>query len=144
MGEVKRTVSSLVRMLETKQKEAKSLVDVIDKLESCLEQRPKELLTRSLDRLLWKIKQEAAARTGHQLVAIIDRNERIVRIGETYDKDSDAWLKRLRSEGFTVATMDELSPLIDSLKSEVAKGRLMRSMEFLKQNRGLLRGSHRS
>lgn len=135
MGAVKDAASGLIRMLERKRKEAERLPATIDKLEKHLQERPKEIVRRSLDLLLWKIDDEAgeAARTGRLPVAIIGHKGRIT-IGKTSHKDSAPWLKRLKSEGFSIATVDELSLLIESLKSEVASGKLMRAIEFLNEN----------
>ncbi|MBA7485548.1 hypothetical protein ES707_21096 [subsurface metagenome] len=60
MGEVTRVVSNLVQMLDRDQKEAKSLAGIIDELQSYLEEESKTIIEESLDRLLSRIRAEAA------------------------------------------------------------------------------------
>jgi len=134
MGEVKRVVSNLVEMLDRGQKEAGSLVDPMHRLQSYLEEEPKNILQASLDRLLSRIRAEAVKITRGSIVVLVSP-EGMVTVGETYsDENSDPRLRRLKSQGFRVMRLDRFSYLIDSLKSEVADGILIPVIEFLRAN----------
>ena len=133
MAEVKRVVSNLLQTLEVRQKEAVSLVDVIHQLQSYLDAESKSIVQGGLDRLLVRIRVEAAKRTAG-LVVVLVSPEGWVTAGNTYNINSDSWLERLKSQGFRIMRLDEFSSFIQSLKSEVAEGNLMPIIEFLKAN----------
>ena len=140
MGEVKRVVSNLVEMLDRGQKEAGSLVDPMHRLQSYLEEEPKNILQGSLDRLLSRIRAEAAKITSGLVVVLVSPAGRVSVDSVTYfDENSDPWLRRLKSEGFQVMRLDSFSSLIQSLKSEVAEGNLVPIIEFLRANTKLER-----
>ena len=134
MAEVKRVVSSLMQMLDREQKEAKSLVDTMHELQGYLEEEWNTIICGSLDRLLGTIRAEAAKITRGSVVVLISPELR-VSVGETYsDGDSDPWLKRLKSQEFSILTLPGFSYFIQSLKSEVVEGNWMPVIEFLRAN----------
>ena len=134
MGQVKDVVSSLVQMLDSGVEEAKSWVDTMHSLQSYLEEEPKTIIHESLDRLLSRIRMEAAKKTIGSVVVVVSPEGR-VSVGETYgDEESDPWLRRLKSQGFRVMRLDGFSSLIQSLKSEVAEGNCLPVIHFLRAN----------
>ena len=134
MSEVKRVVSNLVLMLDRGQKEAKILVEPMHQLQSYLEEAIKTAIQESLDRLLSRIRAEAANITWGSVVVLVSPEGRVT-VGKTYtDEDSDPWLKRLKSQDFCVLRLPGFSYFIHSLKTEVAEGNLMPVIEFLRAN----------
>jgi len=59
MGKVKDVVSNLVQMLDSGVEEAKSLVGIMDELQSYLEEESTAIICESLDRLLDRVRMEA-------------------------------------------------------------------------------------
>ena len=133
MRAVKEKVRDLMNMLDRESRQAKSLVDTMHQLQTCLEQESKTIIHGSLDRLLVRIKAEAAKRTSG-LVVVLVSPEGWVSVGETYNINSDSWLERLKSQGFWILRLDEFSSFIDSLKSEVAGGNSIPVIAFLRAN----------
>jgi len=138
MGEVKRVVSNLVEMLDRGQKEAGSLIDPMHRLQSYLEEEPKNILQASLDRLLGTINADAAKITGGKITrwsaVVLVSPEGEVSVRETYDINSDSWLERLKAKGFSILTLEQFRAFIQSFKSEVAEGNLILVIEFLRAN----------
>lgn len=135
MGEVKRVASNLVQMLDGAQKEAQSLAGVMDELQGYLEEEPQTIIEESLDQLSSRIRSEAAKITRGAVVVLVSPEGRVT-VDKTYsDEDSDPYLGRLKSQGFTVLALPAFSYFIKSLKSEVAKGNLIPVIEFLRENR---------
>ena len=133
MGEVKHVVSNLVQMLDRDQKEAKSLAGIIDELQSYLEEESKTIIEESLDRLLSRIGAEAAKIiSGSGLVLVSPEGRTSVK--ENYHIHSDFWLERLKSQGFSILTLEQFRAFVQSLKSEVADGNLIPVIEFLRAN----------
>ncbi|MBA7467963.1 hypothetical protein ES707_03203 [subsurface metagenome] len=133
MGEVKRVVSNLVQMLDRDQKEEKSLAGIIDELQSYLEEESKTVIQESLDRLLSRIRAEAAKiMSGSGVVLVSPKGTTSVE--ETYNIHSDFWLERLKSQGFSILTLEQFRSFVQSLKSEVAEENLMPVIEFLRAN----------
>lgn len=132
MDEVKRVVSDLVHILDAEQQEAQSLARIADQLQSCLKEKAESIVHESLDRLLTEIRAEAVGTTGNAVV-LISADGRCS-VGQSYDINSDSWLKRLRSQGFRTMRPDVFLSFVDSLKSEVAQGNVTRAIEFLKAN----------
>jgi len=133
MGEVKRVVSNLMQMLDSGQKEAESLAGIIDELQNYLDEESKTIIEESLDRLLSRIKAEAAKLirgSGGVLVS----PEGTTSVKETYNIHSDFWLERLKSEGFNILTLEQFGSFVQSLKSQVAEGNLVPIIEFLRAN----------
>ena len=134
MGKVKDVVSNLVQMLEASQKEAKSLVDTMHKLQSYLDAESKTIIQASIDRLLNTIRMEAAKRTTGSVVVIVSPEDRVT-VDVTYsDEDSDPYLKRLKSQDFSILRLASFSYFIESLKSEVAEGDCVPAIHFLRAN----------
>jgi len=133
MGKVKDAVSNTVQMLEVWQKEAESLVNPIDQLQSYLEEEPRTIIQESLDRLLSKIGAEAAKIISGSGVVLVSSEGR-VSVGETYNIHSDFWLERLKSKGFSILTLEQFGTFVQSLKAEVAEGNLVPIIEFLRTN----------
>ena len=133
MVKVKDVVSNTVQMLEVWQKEAESLVDTIDQLQSYLEEGPRTVIQESLDRLLSRIRAEAAKMISGSGVVLVSPEGK-VNVRETYHIHSDSWLQRLKSEGFTILTLEQFGAFVQSLKSEVADGNLIPVIEFLRAN----------
>ncbi len=134
MGEVKRVVSNLVQMLEASRKEAESLVGVMHELQSYLEEESKTIIQGSLDRLLSRIRAEAAKIT-RGLVVLLVAPEGMVTVDKTYsDENSDPYLRRLKSQDFHILKLPGFSHFIQSLKSQVAEGNLIPAIEFLRAN----------
>ena len=133
MGEVKDVVSNLTQMLDRGQKEAESLADIMDELQSYLDAESKTIIQESLDRLLNTIRAEAAKITGGSVVVLVSPEGR-VSVRETYDINSDFWLERLKSQGFSILTLEQFRFFVQSLKSEVAEGNLVPVIEFLRAN----------
>lgn len=133
MGAVKRATSQLLRMLDRQQKEAKRLPVIIDKLEEYLKKKPKEIIDWSLFLLQYRIEAEAAKRTP-RLPVIIVSPDSTVSLGDTNDVASDSWLKRLRSEGFSVLTLEQFQSFIKSLQLQVKQEDYMPAINFLKAN----------
>ncbi|TET86721.1 MAG: hypothetical protein E3J34_03310, partial [Dehalococcoidia bacterium] len=138
MGEVRDVVSNLVQTLDRGQKEAESLVDTMHRLQSYLEEEPKTIILGSLDRLLTTIRAESAKITGGKItrwsVVVLISPEGRSSVGETYDVNSDSWLERLKSQGFSILTLEQFRSFVQSLKSEVAEGNWVPAIEFLRAN----------
>ena len=133
MGKVKDVVANTVQMLEVWQKEAESLVDPINQLQNYLDEEPGIVIQASLDQLLSRIRAEVAKITRGSVVVLVSPEGRIS-VGETYDINSDSWLERLKSEGFSTLTLEQFRAFIQSLKSEVAGGNTIPIIEFLRAN----------
>ena len=133
MDEVKRVVSNLMQMLDGAQKEAESLAGIMDELQSYLDAESKTIIQESLDRLLNTIRAEATKITGGSVVVLVSPEGR-VSVRETYAINSDFWLERLRSQGFSILTLEQFRAFMQSLKSEVADENLIPVIEFLRAN----------
>ena len=133
MGAVKQAMSELVRMLNRRQKEAARLPVTLDRLENYLREEPKKIIRLSLFLLLTRIEEEAAKRT-RSLVVVLVSPDWMVSVGETYNVNSDSWLERLKSQGFSILSLEKFRSFIQSLKSEVAEGNLIPVIEFLRAN----------
>ena len=77
MGEVEREVSSLVQVLDRESKEAGDLVDPMHRLQSYLEEEPKNILQGSLDHLLSRIRAKATKITGELVVVLVSPEGRV-------------------------------------------------------------------
>ena len=108
------------------------------RLQSYLEEEPKTIILGSLDRLLTTIRAESAKITGGKItrwsVVVLVSPEGRSSVGETYDVNSDSWLERLKSQGFSILTLEQFRSFVQSLKSEVAEGDLIPVIEFLRAN----------
>ena len=134
MGQVKDVVSNLVQMLDSGVEEAKSLVETIHRLQSYLEEESKTIIHESLDRLLSAVRMEAAKITIGSVIVVVSPEGR-VSVGETYgDEESDPWLRRLKSQDFSVLRLPRFLYFIESLKSEVAEGNWIPAIHFLRAN----------
>jgi len=134
MGEVKLIVSNLMQMLDREQKKAKSLVEPMHQLQIYLEEESNTIICESLDRLLSRIRAEADNITRGSVVVLV-APEGMVTVGYTHsDEDSDSWLKRLKSQDFSILRPNSFSAFIKSLKSEVAEGNWIPVIEFLRAN----------
>ncbi|MBA7565103.1 hypothetical protein ES708_06778 [subsurface metagenome] len=133
MDKVKHVVSNLVQMLDRDQKGAKSLAGIIDELQSYLEEESKTIIEESLDRLLSRIRAEAAKIISGSGVVLVSP-EGTASVEETYNIHSDFWLERLKSQGFSILTLEQFRSFVQSLKSEVADGNLIPVIEFLRAN----------
>ena len=134
MGAVKEVVRNLMAMLDSGLEEAKSLADTMHQLQTYLMEDSKTIIQASLDRLLSAVRMEAAKRTIDSVVVVVSPEGR-VSVGETYgDEESDPWLRRLKSQDFSVLRLPRFSYFIESLKSEVAEGNWIPVIEFLKAN----------
>jgi len=134
MGEVKHVVSNLVQVLDRGQKEAKSLVGIMDELQSYLEEESNTIICGGLDRLLSRIRMEVDNLIGGSARVLVSPEGRVT-VGTTYsDEDSDSWLKRLKTQDFSILRPDGFSAFIKSLKSEMAAGNWMLVIEFLRAN----------
>ncbi|MDH5696615.1 MAG: hypothetical protein OEZ00_08485 [Dehalococcoidia bacterium] len=138
MGKVKDVASNLMQMLKARQKEAKSLVDTMHELQSYLNGESKSIIQGGLDRLLTRIRAEAAKISGGEItrwsVVVLVSPEGMVTVRETYYVNPDSWLERLKSQGFSILSLEKFRSFIQSLKSEVAEGDLMPAIEFLRAN----------
>ncbi len=138
MSEVTRVVSNLVQVLDREQKGTESLVDTIDQLQNYLEEESKTIIEESLDRLLSRIRAEAAKMTGEKptrwTAVVLVSPEGKVSVRETYNIHSDFWLERLKSQGFSILALEQFGSFVQSLKSEVADGNLIPVIEFLRAN----------
>ena len=133
MSEVKGVVSNLVQTLDREQKSAESLAGIIDELQNYLDEEPKTIIQESLDRLLSRIRAEAAkVISGSGVVLVSPKGTTSVK--ETYNIHSDFWLERLKSKGFSILTLEQFGSFVQSLKSEVAEGNLIPVVEFLRAN----------
>lgn len=134
MGEVKLIVSNLMQMLDREQKKAKSLVGIMDELQSYLEEESNTIICGGLDRLLSRVRMEVDNLIGGSARVFISPEGRVT-VGTTYsDEDSDSRLKRLKLQDFSILRPDGFSAFIQSLKSEVAAGNWMPVIEFLRAN----------
>lgn len=133
MSELKGVVSNLVQTLDREQKSAESLAGIIDELQSYLEEESKTIIEESLDRLLSRIRAEAAKIISGSGVVLVSPKGK-VSVGESYDINSDFWLERLKSKGFSILTLEQFGVFVQSLKSEVAEGNLIPVIEFLRAN----------
>ena len=133
MNEVKSTVSKLVQTLESEQEEVTSMVDTVDALHRYLDGEAKRIIQENLDKLLNRIKMDAA-RINSGLAVVLVSPEGTISVGRTYDMDSDSWLKRLKSQGFYILTLNQLSDYIDSLKTQQVEGIYTTAIEFLRAN----------
>ena len=132
MGAVKDKVRDLKEMLDKNQKEAKSLVDTVHRLQDYLEEEPKTIIQASLERLLDRIMAQAAKRT--KSVVVLVSPDWIVSVGESYDVNSDFWLKRLKSQGFFILSLRQFGMFIRSLQLQVTQGNYMLVIDVLKAN----------
>jgi hypothetical protein len=104
------------------------------RLQSYLEEEPKSIICGSLDRLLSRIRAEAAKITTGTVVVLVSP-EGMVTVDKTHsDEDSDPYLRRLKSQDFYIRTLPGFSYFIHSLKSEVAQGNLILTIELLRAN----------
>ena len=134
MGQVTRVVSDLAQMLDSGVEEAKGLVDTMHRLQSYLEEESKTIIHESLDQLLSRIRAEAAKITRGVVVVVVSPEGR-VSVGETYgDEESDPWLRRLKSQDFSVLRLPGFLYFIESLKSEVAEANWVPAIHFLRAN----------
>ena len=133
MDKVKDVVSNLTQMLDRGQKEAESLAGIMDELQSYLEEESNTIICGSLDRLLSRIRAEAAKIISGPGVVLVSPEGR-VSVRETYNIYSDSWLERLKSQGFSILTLEQFRSFVQSLKSEVAEGNLIPVIEFLRAN----------
>ncbi len=134
MGAVKDKVRDLVQMLDSGVEEAKSLVDTMHKLQIYLDAESKTIIEASLDRLLNRIRAEAAKITRGSIVVLVSPEDRVT-VDWTYsDEDSDPYLKRLKSQDFSILRLASFSYFIESLKSEVAEGNCVPAIHFLRAN----------
>ena len=133
MDKVKDVVSNLTQILDRGQKEAESLAGIMDELQSYLEEESNTIICGSLNRLLNTIRAEATKITGGSVVVLVSPEGR-VSVRETYNIYSDSWLERLKSQGFSILTLEQFLSFVQSLKSEVAEGNLMPVIEFLRAN----------
>jgi hypothetical protein len=134
MGKVKDVVSNLVQMLDSGAEEAKSWVDSMHRLQEYLEEEPKSIIQASLDRLLSRIRVEAAKRTTGSVVVLVSPEEKVT-VDVSYSDDySDSYLSRLKSEGVFILSLSQFSYFIQQLKSQVAEGNLIPVIEFLRAN----------
>ena len=133
MGKVKDVASSTVQMLGVWQKQAESLVNTIDQLQIYLDEEPRTVIQESLDRLLSRIRAEAAKIISVAGAVLVSPKGRIS-VEETYNIHSDFWLERLKSKGFSILTLEQFRSFVQSLKSEVAEGNLIPVIEFLRAN----------
>lgn len=135
MGKVKDAVSNLVQMLEVRQKEAESLVDTMHELQSYLDGESKNIIQGGLDRLLTRIRAEAAKITDGRVtrcpVVVFVSPEGEVVVRENY---SDFWLERIKSQGFSILTLEQFGRFIRSLQLEVTQGNYIPAIEFLRAN----------
>jgi hypothetical protein len=134
MDDVRRVISDLVHLLEAGQKEATDLVGIMHQLQSYLDGESKNIIQGGLDRLLSKVRLEAARITTGSVVVLISPEGRAT-IDKTYSgANSDPYLKRLKSQGFNILTLAEFSHFIQSLKSKMGEGNLVPIIEFLRAN----------
>ncbi len=112
MGAVKDKVRDLVQMLDSGVEEAKSLVDTMHKLQIYLDAESKTIIEASLDRLLNRIRAEAAKITRGSIVVLVSPEDRVT-VDWTYsDEDSDPYLKRLKSQDFSILRLASFSYFI--------------------------------
>ena len=132
--EVKCVVCNLAQVLDSGQKEAKSLVDTMHQLQTYLEEESKTIIEGSLDRLLSGIRAEAAKITRGSVFVLVSPEGRVT-VEATYSGEvSNPWLKRLKSQDFSILRLAGFSAFIKSLKSEVAAGNWVPVIEFLRAN----------
>ena len=134
MGELGRVVSNLVQMLETGRKETESRVEVMHEMQTYLVEKSKTVVEGSLDRLMSRINADAAEITRGTAVVVVSHEGRVTVKETRADKESDPYLRRLKSEHFKVLTLSEFSRIIESVKVQVAKGNLMPVIIFLMAN----------
>jgi len=134
MGAVKDKVRDLMRMLDKGRKEAESIADTMDELQSYLEKESNTIICGGLDRLLSRVRMEVDNLIGGSARVLVSPEGKVT-VGNTYsDEDSDSRLKRLKSQDFCILRPDDFSAFIKSLKSEVAAGNWMPVIEFLRAN----------
>ena len=81
-----------------------------------------------------RISADAAAITRGTAVVVVSHEGRVT-VKETHtDKESDPYLRRLKSEHFQVLTLSEFTNIIESVKVQVAKGNLTPVIRFLMAN----------
>lgn len=106
----------------------------MDELQSHLEEESNTIICGGLDRLLSRVRIEVDNLIGGSARVLVSPEGRVT-VGTTYsDEDSDSWLKRLKSQDFSILRPDGFSTFIKSLKSEVAVGNWMPVIEFLRAN----------
>ena len=134
MAKVKEVVSNLVQMLEARRKETESRVEIMHEMQTYLGYESKAVVERSLDRLVSRISADAAAITRGTAVVVVSHEGRVT-VKETHtDKESDPYLRRLKSEHFQVLTLSEFTHIIESVKVQVAKGNLTPVIRLLMAN----------
>jgi hypothetical protein len=134
MDEVKRVVSNLEQVLEVVQREAIDLVDTMHQLQRYLDDESQNIILGGVYRLLSEVRMEAASITGGTVLVLISPEGKIT-VNYTYsDRDSDSYLRRLKSQGYHILTLPEFSNFMYSLESIVAAGNLIPVIEFLKAN----------
>jgi hypothetical protein len=134
MAELKDIVDKLVQTLATCRSRAESRLDIMGKMQTYLVQETKTVIVENLDRLATEIRTEAADITWGTVVVLISP-ETSITVEKTYtDKENDPDLKRLKSQGFYVLTLDEFSLVIERGKAAVAEGNLIPAIKFLMTN----------
>ena len=103
-------------------------------LQNYLEEKSKTIIQGNLDRLLGTIRAEAAKITRGSVVVLVSPEGRVT-VETTYsDEDSDPWLRRLKSQDFSILRLGSFSSFIKSLKFEVVAGNWVPIIEFLRAN----------
>lgn len=133
MGAVKRKVSELMQVLDREQKEAKRLPVIMGKLEHCLKEKPMKIIDFNLFLLQFTIEAEAARMTLGLPVVLISPHLAIS-VVESQDMESDFRLKRLKSEGFSILTLEQFQAFIKQLQSQVKLENYLAAIKFLKAN----------
>jgi hypothetical protein len=134
MGKVNDVVSNLVQMLEARRKEKESQVEIMDEIQTYLGDRSKTVVEVGLNRLLNRINAEAVEITGGTPVVIVSLTGKATLKKTRTNKEIDSYLRRLQSQNFRVLTLPEFSHVIESFKSQVAKGNLIPVIRFLMAN----------
>ena len=133
MGLMNEKLSELEQLLDREQVLAKELPAIIGRLDRFLEEKPKEVINSSLSLLQTRIEREASKGISGIAMVII-APDLTISVNSTADIDSDHFVKRLRSEGCLVFTLEQFVNSMSDLRLQVAYEDCMPAIEFLKAN----------
>ena len=124
MAPLKDVVTQLMATLDGLSEEAKDLSGTIERLTSWFEQESKRLIMESLDTILNEVIRNGPE-DPFKPHLLMSANGRVSTLGTDH----------ARPQGYRLLTVGELLRLIESLKSQVAKGKWLPAVEFIKANR---------
>jgi hypothetical protein len=124
MAPLKEVVTELMAMLDGLSEEAKELSGTTERLTNWFEQESKRLIMESLDTILSEVMRNDPE-DPFKPHLLMSANGRVSTLGTDHAKP----------QGYQLLTVGELLRLIRSLESQVAGGKWVPAVEFIKANR---------